>query len=492
MQTQIERLALSYLPLLINAIPNEGWRLKKTVDMLMKGGHKSSNACCDDDLITIFTEVKNRLSKNTSKSIPDVLIFIELCSDFLDMASRIKATASKVKEAQAIVSDEKLNVIDNINAAKEFNKVNIFVSQPEEILIHTFGFLYKNSIKSVALTCSRFASIIKNKKIMANTPILLDIKNPEITVIKGELPRFKYTLTPSFTFKDQYIALAPDSMNVPIIISVNKKDASTSVRYRGHTGEINCAIKVSDEHFISGSKDKTICIWPLFDLSKLPIDDTVSPILRLQGHEKSVCCLSILSTGHILSGSNDKTIRIWDIKTQQCLKILSGHAKGITHVAELSPGKIISVAKDNTIRIWDIKKETCELILEDQKDITSIITLSVNTFAASFADKRICIWNHKGDFLKELTAKDEPVRHLARFNPTTLVGRSLKTVFIWDLNTYRRLHSMKCDQLITYVECSSDQITVLDYCWNKHFIKYKPANEKTFIEADIEEKSLSL
>lgn len=51
----------------------------------------------------------------------------------------------------------------------------------------------------------------------------------------------------------------------------------------------------------------------------------------------------------IISGSNDKTICIWDLESWKCLKILEGH-KWPVHSVFVKDNLIISGVSDNTVR----------------------------------------------------------------------------------------------------------------------------------------------
>jgi WD40 repeat protein len=57
----------------------------------------------------------------------------------------------------------------------------------------------------------------------------------------------------------------------------------------------------------------------------------------------------------IISGSFDRTIKIWSIYEKSCLYTLSGHSSGVTSVAYSPCGyKIVSGSYDSSIKIWDV------------------------------------------------------------------------------------------------------------------------------------------
>jgi len=113
------------------------------------------------------------------------------------------------------------------------------------------------------------------------------------------------------TDKSVYIFdFSKDVMNEEEYAQVQK------VRMEEHTEPITCLELTKDKTLISGSSDKTICLW---DLNKYKL------IKKLEGHTDGVQCLKILKYVNLASGSFDDTIKIWDLKNYTCIKTLTNH-----------------------------------------------------------------------------------------------------------------------------------------------------------------------
>ncbi|KAG5349603.1 hypothetical protein C0989_002858, partial [Termitomyces sp. Mn162] len=115
----------------------------------------------------------------------------------------------------------------------------------------------------------------------------------------------------------------------------------------GHTSGVNSVAFAPDgTYIVSGSWDKSICVWDSSNGAKL---------LQLAGHTSGVNSVAVSSDGtHIVSGSWDKTICVWDTSTGAELLQLTLHT-GVVYSVAFSPDgtRIVSGSWDNTIRVWD-------------------------------------------------------------------------------------------------------------------------------------------
>ncbi len=118
---------------------------------------------------------------------------------------------------------------------------------------------------------------------------------------------------------------------------------------RAHSRDvISVAFSPDGKRIVSGSDDKTICIWDA--------ETGLQVHSPLKGHSDWVWSVAFSPDGkRIVSGSSDKTICIWDAETGlQAHSPLKGHSDRVLSVAFSPDGKrIVSGSSDQTICIWD-------------------------------------------------------------------------------------------------------------------------------------------
>jgi WD40 repeat protein len=84
-------------------------------------------------------------------------------------------------------------------------------------------------------------------------------------------------------------------------------------------------------------------------------------------------------TGELIvtSGTTDYTIRLWDVRSGECLHVLSGHEQGLLE-AQFSPlgNMIASTSSDRTVRIWDVVSGECLAVITDFRSTVRRVTWS--------------------------------------------------------------------------------------------------------------------
>ncbi|XP_061461415.1 WD repeat-containing protein 81 isoform X2 [Rhineura floridana] len=126
----------------------------------------------------------------------------------------------------------------------------------------------------------------------------------------------------------------------------------------GHTGAIKCVAPLSGEDFfLSGSKDKTVRLWPLYNRG----DGTheAEPRLTYSQHKKSVFYVGTLETPqHVVSC--DGTIHIWDPFTGKVVRTFEtpDYKVPITAVSAMPPpySSISMASADSVLRFIDHRK----------------------------------------------------------------------------------------------------------------------------------------
>jgi len=101
----------------------------------------------------------------------------------------------------------------------------------------------------------------------------------------------------------------------------------TLLKLLGHTEAVYC-VEYDGETIITGSRDKTICVWNIRN-SKPKLKMT------LTGHQASVLCLQFDHTGYMVSGSSDATVIVWDLTAEpesRITEVLREHRGGVLDI----------------------------------------------------------------------------------------------------------------------------------------------------------------
>ncbi|KAI6050622.1 WD repeat-containing protein 81 isoform X1 [Marmota monax] len=174
----------------------------------------------------------------------------------------------------------------------------------------------------------------------------------EDNALKRELPRSAHGLSGNWLAYWQYE------------IGVNQQDAHFHFHqirlqsFTGHSGAVKCVAPLSSEDFfLSGSKDRTVRLWPLYNYG----DGTseTAPRLIYAQHRKSVFYAGQLEAPQYVV-SCDGAVHVWDPFTGKTLRTVepSDSRVPLTAVAVMpAPHTSITMASsDSTLRFVDCRK----------------------------------------------------------------------------------------------------------------------------------------
>ncbi|KAG8744321.1 hypothetical protein FRC11_013507, partial [Ceratobasidium sp. 423] len=177
--------------------------------------------------------------------------------------------------------------------------------------------------------------------------------------------------------------------------------------YQAHKSRVTCIdISGNGAQVVSGSDDRTLCIWSMQDGS------LISGPFR--GHTDRVTSTSYSpDDAQIVSGSNDCTIGIWNVHDATIpMRSFTGHTKAISSVAFSPDGRrIASGSGDRTVRLWDLSTGTTILIMQHHRlDVKSVqflpdgahvvsrsLDVGTSICISNVSDGSLCgqlIWDH--------------------------------------------------------------------------------------------------
>nr|BAT46564.1 WD repeat domain 81 [Tokudaia muenninki] len=174
----------------------------------------------------------------------------------------------------------------------------------------------------------------------------------EDNALKQELPRSAHGLSGNWLAYWQYE------------IGVSQQDAHFHFHqirlqsFPGHTGAVKCVAALSSEDFfLSGSKDRTVRLWPLYNYGD-GTSETASRLIYAQ-HRKSVFYVGQLEAPQYVV-SCDGAVHVWDPFTGKTLRTVdpSDSRVPLTAVAVMpAPHTSITMASsDSTLRFVDCRK----------------------------------------------------------------------------------------------------------------------------------------
>jgi Prp8 binding protein len=142
-----------------------------------------------------------------------------------------------------------------------------------------------------------------------------------------------------------------------------------NMKLEGHKGQVySLAFDPSGKCLASGSMDKSILLWDVFD-------ETCTNYNVLKGHKNAVLQVEWLPiSGNLISCSADTTVCVWDANKGKRLRKLEEHT-GIVNscaVAKTNPAVIVSGSDDCTATLWDIRGENEALSMFHDYQVTSV------------------------------------------------------------------------------------------------------------------------
>jgi WD40 repeat protein len=125
------------------------------------------------------------------------------------------------------------------------------------------------------------------------------------------------------------------------------------------TGGVNVVRFLSEKYLATVGMDAIVRIWKRSSSKKA----TMSPpkqVRSMKGHSNLVTSMATWTAPDgeivVITGSYDGTARLWNLKTGNCIRVLSGHDGGLESISVIQCEKdlLVCVSRYRAIRIWDL------------------------------------------------------------------------------------------------------------------------------------------
>jgi WD40 repeat protein len=190
----------------------------------------------------------------------------------------------------------------------------------------------------------------------------------------------------------QYVAMLHAGLECYLEPSVEMSPSQPLIK--AHRGEVNSVAVCSDgEHFVSGSEDRTVCVW------KRGLE---TPVFQLM-HPSAVRVVACSpKNGFLLAGCADGHIYLWDLsKDKPAATRLEAHHRGAISALAFSPdGEFFaSGGEDYAIHLWKSSGEElypldAEHGVEEghQGTITALTFTPQCTLVSAARDNKLRVW----------------------------------------------------------------------------------------------------
>lgn len=146
--------------------------------------------------------------------------------------------------------------------------------------------------------------------------------------------------------------LDADHINIPAFAAGpterdRYQEYSLLATFHGHNAAVT-AVRLKDDVLVSGSGDRTNCIWSL---------QTGKILHKVNIHQRGIACLQY-NGRFIVSGSTDESIRIYDVGQEQEIACLRGHTDLIRSVKAVfnDDGEVVTIISgsyDGSVSVWE-------------------------------------------------------------------------------------------------------------------------------------------
>jgi F-box and WD-40 domain protein CDC4 len=140
------------------------------------------------------------------------------------------------------------------------------------------------------------------------------------------------------------------------------------------------------------------------------------------------------SRGKCFSGSMDNSVRVWDVRTGECLAVLSGH-NSLVGLLNTSGARVLSAAADGLVNIWDTTSNKLEHTLHHSCAVVSLASDDATVLTA--AGDTVHMWDiRSGIALWEMRVGDQ-VWHVVWQRGILIIASRRNSASMFDVYDFR-------------------------------------------------------
>ena len=226
----------------------------------------------------------------------------------------------------------------------------------------------------------------------------------------------------------------------------NKTDFSEIRNFEGHTNIVNAIILVNETIMVSGSTDKTIQFWDIFDSNKshkrIPVGNSVESLSLITG------------TDYLVGGLDNGSLILVNINDNenQLPKLLkTSHTGKVTDLVYFNDRKLLASASyDAFISIIDMTDPLNDVLVTKLNNHTSkqfSLSSISNYLVSGNWDGHVCLWNLTDwSHVKTLEGHgDEPITSFLYDNETDALysGSWDGVIRVWKISSFKLLKTLK-------------------------------------------------
>jgi WD40 repeat protein len=228
----------------------------------------------------------------------------------------------------------------------------------------------------------------------------------------------------------------------------------------GHRREVLSLAKLTNEIFVTGSADGSLCFRSSTDGSLISSlrDRYVTGFYSMAVLDENTVATGSCHRPKRHRGSWDHVIKIWDVSRRRFLFSLKGHSGGISELVNLGNNMIASSSGDSTVRVWSTESREAVSIFKGHEDyIYGLANFGESHVVTASKDRTVRIIDVSTNQQVGKLEHEEGLAHASTVYDVNTLGSSVVVtgsrdgyVKIWDQRTLRCIKILDADDGFVY------------------------------------------